>query len=78
MKSRMMPVPQKNSPSRASRRSTTERYVIPNLRNACRILKFLSGSTDGSKFADIGRALDIPVTTTLRIMAALPLQRSGG
>jgi len=67
-------VPQKISPPRASRRSAAERYVIPNLRNACRILKFLSGSTDGSKVADIGRALDIPVTTTLRIMTTLHLE----
>jgi DNA-binding IclR family transcriptional regulator len=48
-----------------------ERYIIPNLRNACRILKLLGTRTDGLKVADIGRALDVPVTTTLRIMATL-------
>ncbi|MBI2497424.1 MAG: IclR family transcriptional regulator, partial [Opitutae bacterium] len=51
-----------------------ERYVIPNLRNACRILKLLGRSTDGYKAADIGRTLDIPVTTTLRIMTTLHLE----
>lgn len=51
-----------------------ERYVIPNLRNACRILKLLGQSPDGFKIADIGRALDIPVTTTLRIMTTLHLE----
>src|SRR5258708_7744762 len=51
-----------------------ERYVIPNLRNACRILKLLGGRDDGCKIADIGRALNIPVTTTLRIMTTLHLE----
>jgi DNA-binding IclR family transcriptional regulator len=51
-----------------------ERYVIPNLRNACRILKLLGGSPDGFKIADIGRTLNIPVTTTLRIMTTLHLE----
>ncbi len=54
--------------------SSQERYVIPNLRNACRILKLLGGSTDGFKAADIGRTLGIPVTTTLRIMTTLHLE----
>ena len=51
-----------------------ERYVIPNLRNACRILKLLGGSPDDFKIADIGRRLDIPITTTLRIMTTLHLE----
>ena len=51
-----------------------ERYVIPNLRNACRILKLLGRSPDGLKGADIGRTLAIPVTTTLRIMTTLHLE----
>jgi DNA-binding IclR family transcriptional regulator len=51
-----------------------ERYVIPNLRNACRILKLLGSSPDGFKAADIGRRLGIPVTTTLRIMTTLHLE----
>lgn len=51
-----------------------ERYVIPNLRNACDILKLLGGTSEGLKAADIARTLGIPVTTTLRIMATLQLQ----
>ena len=48
-----------------------ERYVIPNLRNACRILKSLEQHPDGLKAADLARTLQIPVTTTLRIMTTL-------
>lgn len=51
-----------------------ERYVIPNLRNACRILRLLGQHADGLKVADIARTLAIPVTTTLRIMATLQLE----
>lgn len=51
-----------------------ERYVIPNLRNACRILKALGEHRDGMKAADLARQLDIPVTTTLRIMTTLLLE----
>lgn len=54
--------------------ASLERYVIPNLRNACRILKLLAQSSDGYKAADIARSLHIPVTTTLRIMATLQLE----
>ena len=54
--------------------SSQERYVIPNLRNACRILKFLGSTDEGFKAADIGRRLGIPVTTTLRIMTTLHLE----
>lgn len=51
-----------------------ERYVIPNLRNACRILKLLGHHPDGLKAADLARELGIPVTTTLRIMTTLHLE----
>ncbi len=51
-----------------------ERYVIPNLRNACRILKLLGRHPDGLKVAELARELEIPVTTTLRIMATLQLE----
>lgn len=53
---------------------SNERYVIPNLRNACRILKLLGREPNGLKAADLARALDIPVTSTLRIMATLHLE----
>lgn len=51
-----------------------ERYVIPNLRNACAIMKLLGTNPNGFKAADIARQLDLPVTTTLRIMATLQLE----
>ena len=54
--------------------SALERYVIPNLRNACRIMKLLAQQPDGLKAAEIARTLKIPVTTTLRIMATLQLE----
>lgn len=61
-------------PPRQDASSSSERYVIPNLRNACRILKLLADSPDHLKAAEIGRALGIPVTTTLRIMTTLHLE----
>lgn len=48
-----------------------ERYVIPNLRNACRVLKALGRQSEGLKVSDLARELAIPVTTTLRIMTTL-------
>lgn len=51
-----------------------ERYVIPNLRNACRILKALGRHPGGLKSAELARSLRIPVTTTLRIMTTLCLE----
>jgi DNA-binding IclR family transcriptional regulator len=62
------------TPAMPAASASQERYVIPNLRNACRILKLLGQSPDGFKIADIGRTLDIPVTTTLRIMTTLHLE----
>jgi len=56
------------------RKDQSERYVIPNLRNACRIMKLLGDAEDGMKSADIARRLKIPVTTTLRIMTTLHLE----
>lgn len=64
----------KSSFPRDGEAAALERYVIPNLRNACRILKLLARTTDGTKAADIARTLRIPVTTTLRIMATLQLE----
>jgi IclR family acetate operon transcriptional repressor len=52
----------------------SERYVIPNLRNACRVLKLLGRKTAGLKTADIARELHLPVTTALRIMTTLELE----
>jgi IclR family acetate operon transcriptional repressor len=60
--------------SKKSAVNELERYVIPNLRNSCRILKLLGQHPDGLKAAELARRLDIPVTTTLRIMATLLLE----
>ncbi len=54
--------------------ASLERYVIPNLRNACRILKLLRGHPGGLKAADLARSLGIPVTTTMRITATLQIE----
>ena len=51
--------------------SSLKRYVIPNLRNACLIMKLLAQNPEGLKAAEIARNLKLPVTTTLRIMATL-------
>lgn len=63
-----------SKPTQPSPAPNLERYVIPNLRNACRVLKLLGQSTDGFKTAEIARELHIPVTTTLRIMATLEIE----
>lgn len=62
------------SASVSEENTALERYVIPNLRNACRIMKLLAQNPDGFKAADIARTLGLPVTTTLRIMATLQLE----
>jgi|APLak6261668527_1056067.scaffolds.fasta_scaffold00040_7 DNA-binding IclR family transcriptional regulator len=62
------------SPPPSEESKNLERYVIPNLRNACRIMKLLAQFDDGLKASEIARRLKIPVTTTLRIMATLQLE----
>ena len=69
-----MPHPPLSRPPPARDPASSERYVIPNLRNACRILKVLGRQPDGLKAADLARDLKIPVTTTLRIMTTLSLE----
>ena len=59
---------------RAPRGENAERYVIPNLRNACRILKLLGRTPDGHRAADLARLLGIPITTVLRILITLQLE----
>lgn len=51
-----------------------ERYVIPNLRNACRVLKLLGQHPEGLKTAELARQLKIPVTSALRITTTLHLE----
>lgn len=62
------------APHLSSAEQKLARYVIPNLRNACRILKLLGRKPDGCIAADLARELHLPVTTTLRIMATLQLE----
>ncbi|MFH0947084.1 MAG: IclR family transcriptional regulator [Planctomycetota bacterium] len=47
------------------------KYIIPNLRNACRVLTLLSEQRAGLPLADIARRLEIPRTTALRIATTL-------
>jgi IclR family acetate operon transcriptional repressor len=51
-----------------------DKYVIPKLRNACRILKHLGQGNSGFIAHDIASALSLPATTTLRIMNTLHLE----
>lgn len=51
-----------------------DKYVIPNLRNACRILKHLGQSNSGLIAHEIAKELSLPATTTLRIMNTLYLE----
>ncbi|MDX2186661.1 MAG: IclR family transcriptional regulator [Opitutaceae bacterium] len=62
------------TPEPRAEATSSERYVIPNLRNACRILKFLGQQKEGVKSADVARSLGVPVTTTLRILTTLHLE----
>ncbi len=48
-----------------------ERYIIPNLRNACRVLARLSSSSDGLSAKQISEELEIPRTTAFRILKTL-------
>jgi DNA-binding IclR family transcriptional regulator len=71
------PPPRPAAPARPSAHgpnASLERYVIPNLRNACRVLKALRGSPGGLKAAELARDLGVPVTTTMRIMATLQIE----
>ena len=51
-----------------------EKYVIPNLRNACQFLKTLAQSPTPLRVADVARILDIPATSALRIARTLELE----
>ncbi|MEW6074113.1 MAG: IclR family transcriptional regulator [Planctomycetota bacterium] len=48
-----------------------DRYAIPNLRNACRVLRLLAEEGGGLPLAAIVRRLAIPRTTALRILSTL-------
>lgn len=48
-----------------------DKYIIPNLRNACRVLKFMGQDNRGYKVTEIAKPLGIPSTTALRIASTL-------
>jgi DNA-binding IclR family transcriptional regulator len=50
---------------------TDERYIIPNLRHACRVLKLLGQDNRGYRVTEIARQLKIPSTSALRIASTL-------
>lgn len=51
-----------------------ERYVIPNLRNACRVLKHLSQSRSPKSVREIATELELPRTSALRILSTLAME----
>lgn len=57
------------------------RYTIPNLTNACQVLKTLATETEGLLLSELVQRLDLPHTSALRIVTTLCeagfLQRSG-
>jgi len=48
-----------------------EKYIIPNLRNACRLLKWMGNQKPGTTIKEMSETLSIPRTTTLRIVETL-------
>ena len=50
-------------------------YTIPNLRNACRILDYLAHTEQPLSSAEIADRLEIPRSTTLRIIFTLEAQQ---
>ena len=48
-----------------------KKYIIPNLRNACRVLKLIGQDNRGYKIIELAKPLGIPSTTALRITATL-------
>lgn len=51
-----------------------EKYLIPNLQNACLVLKWLGEHPKGATIPEIAKALDIPRTTALRIVRTLAVE----
>lgn len=47
------------------------KYTIPNLKNACRVMKFLSEQVEGVTITALAQELDVPRTTMLRIISTL-------
>ena len=47
------------------------KYTIPNLGNACRVLKYLVPQKEGLTVSEISRKVEIPRTSALRIVSTL-------
>ena len=47
------------------------RYIIPNLKNACRILKYMGSTSRSFTCLEISNALKLPRTSVIRIMETL-------
>ena len=47
------------------------RYTIPNLKNACRVLSLLSQESEPVSIADLSKRLEVPRTSMLRILKTL-------
>lgn len=45
-----------------------EKYIIPNLRNACRVLKMLAREEGSLTMSELADRLEVPRTTALRIL----------
>jgi len=56
---------------RRSKNKTNERYVIPSLDRAVRVLGMLADHERGLSLADMARASDIPKSTLFRILVTL-------
>ncbi len=46
-------------------------YLIPNLRNACKVINYLAQDGRALTYLEVARNLNLPRTTTLRIMETL-------
>ena len=55
--------------------SKEPKYIIPNLKNACRALRILGENTEGLALFEIVNELEIPQTSALRIMKTLESER---
>ena len=50
-------------------------YVIPNLANACRLLVLLAKTPQGLSLSELEQQLQLPRTTTFRILQTLCQQQ---
>lgn len=58
-------------PTSSTSAGPDQRYLIPNLRHACRVLKLLGQDNRGYKVNEVAKQLKIPATSALRIASTL-------